>query len=589
MRCRAYSGQNLALTVLEPLMYVVLMSACGKVSGKTSPDAPPASGSDAPTGNGALALAQASSWVPQSGSRTLDFTITRDASTTGALTVHVANLPTGVTTADVAVAAGSSSGTLTFAADTSSTLGASTNVDVELLDAAKTLDTQPFTVMVSGLPGVLDTTYGNAGKAVFPLPDPVVGGVMGNGYVRAVAQYPASAGANANKLVIAAELDTTGTAGTTFKMAVLRANADGTPDTTFGGGAGYVIIDGSPAHALTPVGIAIDSQGRIVVVAYHQNTSDVCLVFVKRLLPTGGADAGFTTFDALPDSTGYCGDANAVAILPNDKILVASTWNDPDGSQRPLLLQLASDGSPDTTAFGSSSSVRLGNPDSGKPTWQVGREIAVDAAGHIYLPGHKCEGGWNATYSACESVIGRVTPSGAWDTTWGTAGTGNKGYSALTFGTTSNQSLIQSFWVMKLDASGNLVVGGYNEGYTTAVLARFLASTGAVDTTFGNSGRVTPVLVQGGQYQEINDVVVESTGNVVGVGYSVSGGSLVATTRYSPAGVLDSGYGTGGVQTTPEAAINVSALLQPDDRLLVVGGSVRGSGGTDLAVWRYWP
>jgi uncharacterized delta-60 repeat protein len=564
---------------------VALVAGCGSVSSKPDGGSP---GDGAGSSTGALTLAKPSSWVPQTKSRTVDFMIARDASTTGALTVHVASLPAGVTAADVSVAAGASSGTLTFAADASSTLGSANNVDVQLLDGATMLDTKPFTVKVSGLPGTVDTTFGNGGKAVVPLPDPAVGGTMGNSYVRALLTYPASAGADADKILVAAEVDTTGGTSTTYKGAIVRLKADGSPDATFGGGAGYALVDGSPAHGFLPVGLALDSAGRIVVAAYHITTADVCTIYVTRLTAAGGADSSFTTFDTTPDSSGYCGNAVSVAVLPGDKILVGALWNNSDGSQRPLLLELNSDGSR-STAFNGSSSIRLPNPDTDKPSWELTHGLYVDANGYIYLTGAKCEGGWSTAVSACESVVGRLTGVGAWDTSWGSASAGHKGYSQVTFGSGTNASLHQGFENVAHDAAGKLVAIGYNEGFTTGTIARFDAATGALDGGFGASGHVTPVLVTGGTVQQLDATAIDSAGNVIVAGYANSGGSLLVTTRYTSAGVLDTSWGTAGVQTVSETGISPQAALQSDDRFIAGGGTPRNGNGSDVAVWRYWP
>ncbi len=571
------------------VVLVLAAVGCGKVSSKPNPDAP-GGGSDAPVNpNGTLTLAKASQWVPQSGQKTLDFTVARGADTpAGALTVHVSGLPAGVTAADVSVAASATGGTLTFSADTSSTLGSSTGVNVELQAGSQTLDTKPFTVKVSGAPGTLDTTFGTGGRVVFPLPDPVVAATTGNGLTRAVVQYPASAGTDAGKFLIAAELDTTGTATTTRKLAVIRLNADGTTDSSFGT-AGYALIDGSPANAFLPVSIALDSQQRIVVMAYRVDSAgSACIPFVARLTTTGGNDTGFTVYNSgVPG--GYCGTPRSVVVLPGDKIEVVGTWNNPDQSQRPLLLQLNSDGTPDNAAFaGPSDAVRLPNPDVDKMSFLLFSQMLLDSAGRYVIAGSKCEGGWNAAYTACESVVGRVTAGGAWDTTFGTAGAGNLGYSALTFGTTANGN-IQGFNASVLDASGNIVSVGNDENYAHGTVARFLGTTGAIDTTFGTSGRISPVLVAGGTVQEIDDVQIDADGNVLGIGYANAGGSLVAVTRYSSAGVLDTTYGTGGVGTAVSSGLGPHGLLQADGRLLVMGAYPRGSAGTDVAVWRFWP
>lgn len=573
---------------MQRTWWVVLVFAigCGSVSSK--PDAGSTGDGAGSSGNGTLALAKPSSWVPQTQSRTVDFTITRDASTTGALTVHVASLPAGVTAADVSVAAGASSGTLTFAADASSTLGSSNSVSVQLLDGSKNLDTEPFTVKISGLPGTVDTTFGNNGKAQVPLPDPAVGGTTGNSYVRVLLTYPASAGADADKILVGADIGTTGGTTTSYKGAVVRLKADGSPDTTFGGGAGYVLIDGSPAHGFSIQGLALDSQNRIVVAAGRTTTGDVCYTHVVRLTPTGDPDSSFTTFDGQPDAGGFCGGTLGVTVLPGDKLLVATLWNNSDGSQRPLLLRLNSDGSRDTTAFNGSSSIRLPNPDTDKPSWELTHGLYVDTNGYIYLTGAKCEGGWSTAVSACESVVGRLTAVGAWDTSWGSAGTGHKGYSQVTFGTTANASLHQGFENFAHDASGKLVGVGYNEGFTTGAMAEFDAASGAIVSGFGSSGHVTPVLVTGATDQELDAAAIDSGGNIVIAGYSLSGGSLLVTTRYTPAGVLDTTWGTAGVTTVSETGISPQAALQSDDRFIAGGGTPRNGSGSDVAVWRYW-
>ncbi|MGE5183502.1 MAG: hypothetical protein ACM31C_15630 [Acidobacteriota bacterium] len=539
--------------------------------------------------NGTLTLAKASQWVPQNGQKTLAFTVARGADTpTGALAVHVSGLPAGVTAADVPVDASATGGTLTFSADTSAVLGSSTGVDVELVAGSQMLDTKPFTVKVSGAPGTLDTTFGTGGRVVFPLPDPVVAATTGNGYTRAVVQYPASAGADAGKFLVAAELETTGTASTTRKIAVVRLAADGTPDTSFGT-AGYALVDGSPATQFSPVSIALDSQLRIVVMAYRiDSAGSACIPFVARLTTTGTLDGGFTVYNSgVPG--GYCGTPRSVVVLPGDKIEVVGTWNNPDQSQRPLLLQLNSDGTPDNSAFaGPSDAVRLPNPDTDKMSFLLFGQMLLDSAGHYVVTGSKCDGGWNAAYAACESAVGRVTAAGAWDTTFGSAGAGNLGYSALTFGTTSNGN-IQGFNASIFDASGNIVSVGNDENYAHGTLARFVGTTGAIDTTFGTSGRISPVLVAGGSVQEIDDVQIDEDGNVLGIGYANAGGPLIAVTRYSSAGVLDTTYGTGGVGTAVTSALGPHGLLQADGRLLVMGAYPRGSAGNDVAIWRFWP
>ncbi|HTL32051.1 MAG TPA: hypothetical protein VL326_02935 [Kofleriaceae bacterium] len=564
-------------------LVVFMVAACGSVSNHED-----AGVDTVPPGSATLALEKTTEWVAQGDSTAINFTITRGSSVTGALTVHVANLPTGVTAADVAVAAGATTGTITFNADTSSTAGATTNVDVTLSDTAMMFDTRPFGVFVAGAHGAIDTTFGTTGKLAVPLPDPVVPAVSGNSTVRAVAQYPASAGANAGKIVVAVELDTTGTATTTWKSALVRLNNDGTLDTTFGT-AGSMLLTGTNTNRFWPVGIALDSQGRINVAMMHWVPNGNCNAYVTRVTAAGVKDTGWTDYDDIPPG-GYCGSMTGITSIAGDKVVALGTWNIADTSQRPVLMQFNSDGTQDSAAFGGAFYVKLGNPDltNAKQTW-ISYRITHDSAGRLLLAGLKCNGGWNAAYSACESVIGRVTAAGAWDTTFGTAVGGNHGYSSLTFGTTA--SAPQGFQGLLLDSAGNIFTSGWSEDYTTATLAKWSGTDGAIDTTFGTSGRVSPVLVTGGTVQELNDLALDSTGRIVGLGYAVSGGPLVVTTRYSATGTIDSGFATAGVATAMAAGVSPYGAIATDGRIIVVGGTPRGGSnpGTDLAVWRVWP
>jgi uncharacterized delta-60 repeat protein len=557
---------------------LVVCVGCGNV--KAVPDA-------APPGGATLQLSPTSSWVPQGGTVSIGLSITRDADLTGPLTVRVNGLPAGVSGPDGTIAAGATTGTLAFSATTAATLASSTDVDVALLDVDRMLDHQPFHVFVSGAPGTLDTTYGTTGRATFPLPDPVTTGT-GNGLARALAEYPSGAGANAGKLVIVAELDTTGTATTTRKYGIIRLNVDGTTDTTFGGGNGYVLITaGGPSDIFNPVGVAIDSQGRIAVAARRDVSGGGCDIVVDRVTASGATDTTFTPYDATPPGGG-CGTTTSLAVIAGDKLVVLGTWNYPDSSQRPILVQLNSDGTVDSTAFASGFAVRFPNPGTTKPSW-LAQRIVVDSMGRYLVSGVRCEGGVTVAYSACESAIGRITALGAWDTTWGTAGAGNLGYSALTFGTTSSTPVPQGFKGIAFDASGNVLVAGWSEDYATGTLARFLAATGAPDPSFGTSGGVAPTLVAGSTLQRLNDVALDAQGRVVAMGYAVSGNPHAVATRYSPSGIADNTFGAMGVTSAAADYLNTTGLLQLDDRILVVGATPRGSTGGDVAVWRFWP
>jgi uncharacterized delta-60 repeat protein len=554
---------------------VMLAAGCGSVSTKND------AGVDTVAPGGAtIALEKTTSWVAQGGTTSIGFTITRGTAQNGALTVHVANLPTGVTAPDVDVAAGATAGMVSFSATTASTVGTTTSVDVTLSNASMQLDQHPFDVFVAGAPGTVDTTYGSNGTVSIPLPDPLNPSATGDSLVRAIAQYPASAGANAGKLVAAIQLETTGTPTSSKKIAIVRLNTDGTLDQTFNT-FGYMTLSGT-GDRFIPQGVAIDSQGRIVVSASHFTTgSTACNTYVARVTASGALDSGFTIWDSNPFN--LCGYNLAVATIAGDKVVAMGFWNASDGSQRVTLTQLKADGSPDVGVFGSAAAVLMPNP--GAKTVFRAIRLFVDGQGNYVVVGSYCNGNSSSnSYTACDSVIGRITPAGTWDTTFNTTG-----YASLTFGTSTGATLnYQGFASAAFDSAGNIITGGWSEDYTDITMARF-TSAGANDAAFGTGGRVQSLLAPGSSSNELGDVAIDSTGRVVGMGYLVLGGSLAAATRYGTNGAIDSGFGTAGVGTATAAGLQTLGTIQLDGRILVVGAAPRSPSGANLAVWRFWP
>ena len=112
-----------------------------------------------------------------------------------------------------------------------------------------------------------------------------------------------------------------------------------------------------------------------------------------------------------------------------------------------------------------------------------------------------------------------------------------------------------------------------------------LTSDGALDASFGTNGRV--IVPAGTQANEARAMVVQSDGRIVVVGNNAgaSGGGIV---RLNASGAIDTAYGTAGsVQNLPDAQW-VSAVLQPDGKLLVAGIATTGA-SHDFIVARVVP
>jgi uncharacterized delta-60 repeat protein len=151
--------------------------------------------------------------------------------------------------------------------------------------------------------GVLDTDFGGDGRVTLP----------GGGSASAVLVQPD------RKIVVA------GNASGSQAMTVTRLKPDGSPDAAFGT-AGTATIDiGSLADLAA--GAALQADGRIVVAGYTQSAEDVAVV---RLNANGSPDATFGANGRATVDFGAATFGNAVALAPSKRIVVAGqkTGND---------------------------------------------------------------------------------------------------------------------------------------------------------------------------------------------------------------------------------------------------------------------
>ena len=114
-------------------------------------------------------------------------------------------------------------------------------------------------------------------------------------------------------------------------------------------------------------------------------------------------------------------------------------------------------------------------------------------------------------------------------------------------------------------------------GSAQATPAARAGSPGEVTTTFGSkSDDVAQALL------------LQRDGKIVLVGYRSPGGedSEFALARYRPNGTLDSSFGTGGKVTTAFGFANAAAL-EPDGRIVAVGGILVNRPDFDFALARY--
>ena len=104
---------------------------------------------------------------------------------------------------------------------------------------------------------------------------------------------------------------------------VVKLDATGAIDTSFGGGSGFVLVDSTYLHA-----VAIDSQGRIVASGEHIE-NPVYTSTVIRLTADGTLDdtfgaGGTATIDW--DGAGESGYLTSMTLMADDRIVVGGFY-----------------------------------------------------------------------------------------------------------------------------------------------------------------------------------------------------------------------------------------------------------------------
>lgn len=417
---------------------------------------------------------------------------------------------------------------------------------------------------------------------------------------------------------------------------VVAGCAPGGLDRSFGH-SGRVTTDFFRSYAEAH-GVARQRDGKLVAVGFTNAPVGRDFALARydrfgRLDPTFGTGGRVTTDISVFD------DANAVALQPDGKIVVAGSafeGSDP-GYQVFALARYDTDGTLDTS-FGTGGIV-LGNFASGHDGVNA---LALQADGKIVVAGGIV---LDESTSRTAFAVARYDQDGAVDTGFGTGGLvvtsfgghvdianavtvepsgrivaagiatlqgfGLAAYTTagapdLGFGTAgkvttslAGRSDVDAYGIA-LGRDGSLVVTGGSHNPSTGLVdvtvARYGAS-GTPDSEFGNGGTVTTSF---GVEAEGRAVVVDARGDIV---VAASNPFAFDTddfelARYRPDGTLDGRFGHDGLVTTDffGGSDHARALLvQPDGSIVVAGGATydEATGGSDLALARYfgrdWP
>lgn len=500
------------------LIFATTLVACGggSGSGATAGDPPPTQ-NPPPADNGdfSLVLSADKALVIQGQTLQLTATVTRRNGFTGAVQVTLQNLPAGANAAAVVIAEGATSAQITLAAATDAPHSLPTAARALGSAGTKTAST-PLTVTVGGLPGAVDTSFN--GGVQFSSPG------AGEDYAAALAVQP-------DGKVITVGWTSTATGGT--DLALVRHGRDGTPDAGFGTGGKVTTGFAAQGGADQAYAVALQPDGKILVGGSTATTGTDLDFLLVRYNADGSLDATFGNGGKVVTSFGASTDRIHAILVQDDGMIVVGGDSDQGTTATGIDFALARYSANGTLDAGFGIAGKVLTPVRGQSardsiyamTWQqVGNQkriVAVGGEGDFaaarYLPDGQLDAAFGtdgkvgalfgSTIGAARAVLatpqGQLVLAGDSMNDVALARLNADGTLDAGFGTGGRvlAPLAATNWddatALLRQADGKLLVGGWvYEGAGSAgnfAVLRFEAD-GAPDAGFGNAGRViTPV------------------------------------------------------------------------------------------------
>lgn len=345
----------------------------------------------------------------------------------------------------------------------------------------------------------------------------------------------------------------------TQDFAVVRLNANGSPDMTFGVN-GMIGIPFDSGFNEMGIAVALQSDGRIIVAGNVQLGTSGWDFGVVRLHPGGGVDTTYSGgkvklgIDVMNGGDDFVFD---MIIQPDDKVVITGTTR-PTPNKDIGIVRLTTTGTVDVVGM-NPFRVRIDTA-----TEDEGLALARDASGNILIAGSI--GG--------DFCVLRFTPAGGLDMTFNGSG----------FVVTPIGSQLDRATSIGIQSDGKIVAAGTaNSGSFDEIAFARYTNSGQLDNTFDGDGRVTydvrPMNSDG-----LSSVLIQADGKIIGVG--TSGGAYILV-RLNTDGSLDPTFGTGGkviANVAPTVGGAHRAVLQPDGKIVAVGdGSGPGTFGFTAA------
>ncbi|MDK9495164.1 calcium-binding protein [Streptomyces katrae] len=351
-------------------------------------------------------------------------------------------------------------------------------------------------------------------------------------------------------------------AGGYSDFALARYNTDGSLDPTFNGDGdndGRITTDLRGGDD-TADAVAVQPDGKLVVAGYSADPDGGGGAFtVARFHANGSLDTTFdgSGFTVTDFGTGGPQEAHAVVIQPGGAIVAAGG----SGTEVAVARYNAADGSPDST-FGDGGKVTTGFAGGSATAF----DVTLQADNKIVIAGRS---GYNYPSNESDFALARYQPNGSLDTAFGDGGRVTTPFAGADVANG-----------VKVQPDGKIVTAG-NSGFDFA-LARYNPADGSLDGTFDGDGKVTTDFGTN-TLDGAADLALQSDGRIVAAGISLADFGVA---RYNTDGSLDNGFGTGGKVHTDVSfgyfdTANAVAL-QSDGKIVVSGNT-----GDDRGLVRY--
>lgn len=395
--------------------------------------------------------------------------------------------------------------------------------------------------------GGLDQTFGSGGQVITQLsPEP-------------------TSNINAIKVQADGKLIAAGDISNNFAadFAIARYHPDGSLDSSFGiGGVATTDFLGQQDTAL---GVAIQSDGKIVAAGYASSSDAHFNFALARYNIDGGLDATFGSGGKVTtDFFSNDDEAIAIAVLSDGRIVVVGLASDTSGVSDFAIARYNVNGSLDTS-FGANGTVTTDFSGS----HDVAMSLAIQSDGKVVTAGS------SVNAFEYDFALIRYNIDGSLDPAFGIGG------KVITdFSGTNDEAL-----GVAIQADNKIVAVGGSPSPTTEndfVLARY-NTDGSLDSTFGVGGQVGTDFLGG--YDRATAVAIQTDQRIVVTGTaSQNASSSFGVARYESNGTLDTNFGNGGRVTTDfstPAAANC-LVIQSDNKIVAAG-----SAGGNFALARY--